>query len=78
MLPEDALKPAWNARWKSINLVAIPPELANQAKNGQPNDGHHYFSAQGTFPGPAKIPHHFRRAVQARPRGGGQRACADL
>ncbi len=62
MLPEDALKPAWNARWKSIDLVAIPPELAKLARNAQP-DEHHYFSARGFFRNPAEIPHHFRRVV---------------
>src|SRR5271157_5773566 len=60
---EDALKPAWNARWKSINLEAIPPELAKLANNGQPHDEHHYFSAQGFFRSPAEIPHHFRHAL---------------
>ncbi len=68
MLPDDALQPAWNVRWKSINLVAIPPELAKQAKNGQPNDEHHYFSAQGTFQSPSTIPHHFRRAFKPDPK----------
>ena len=63
MLPDDALKPEWNARWKSINLVAVPPELAKQAKNGEPNDGHHYFSAQGLFRETVEIPRHFRRSA---------------
>jgi hypothetical protein len=63
MLPEGALKPAWNARWKSINLVAIPPELAKLAQNGQRTDEHHYFSARGSFRSPAEIPHHFRHAL---------------
>lgn len=63
MLPEDALKPAWNARWKSISLVAIPPEVAKQAGNGPPSDEHHYFSARGIFRSPAEIPAHFRRTL---------------
>jgi hypothetical protein len=63
LLPDEALKPAWNARWKSIDLAAIPPELAKQVKDGQKVDGLHYFSAQGYFRTSAEIPRHFRRSV---------------
>jgi len=71
MLPEGALKPAWNALWKSIDLVALPPELAKLARNGQPNDEHHYFSARGTFRSVLEIPPHFRLVL---PQGGGASA----
>ena len=58
-----ALKPAWNALWKSIDLNVIPPELAKAAKNGQPNDEHHYFSAHGSFSSTLEIPPHFRHGL---------------
>ncbi len=74
LLPEDALKPAWNARWKSIKQSAVPPELANQAQNGQANDEHHYFSAHGWFRSPAEIPTHFRNSFSQ----GGQAAASEL
>jgi hypothetical protein len=64
MLPDEALKPAWNARWKSIDLAAIPPELAKQAKRGQKIDGLQYFSAQGYFQKTAEIPRHFRCSLE--------------
>jgi len=60
MLPASALKPAWNALWKSVDMIAMPPELA---KNGQPNDEHHYFSARGSFRSAQEIPPHFRHAL---------------
>jgi hypothetical protein len=57
MLPEDALKPVWNARWKKVDPDAAPPAFA--LKKAQANE-YKYFSASGTFPGPREIPDHFR------------------
>ena len=62
MLPVDAFSPSWNIRWNSIKFHVFPPELTMQAGQGPPDDGHHYFFAQGSFPSPADIPAHFRYA----------------
>ncbi|MGC8638548.1 MAG: hypothetical protein ACP5XB_01575 [Isosphaeraceae bacterium] len=57
MLPPEALKPAWKARWKSIKPVPIPPAFA---QDFQASDAQKYFTAQGSFRSPAEIPAHYR------------------
>lgn len=58
MLPEDALAPAWNSRWRGVKDVIIPPAFSD----GNPRPGDRaYFHAHGGFRSPADIPAHFLR-----------------
>jgi hypothetical protein len=58
MLPQDALSPAWNARWKGVSDVLIPPAFSE----GDRKPGNRsYFHAHGGFRSPADIPAHFLR-----------------
>ena len=57
MLPAEALRPQWRARWKTVAAVATPPAFATE----QPHGGDRkYFTARGVFRSPAEIPAHFR------------------
>ena len=58
MLPEDALSPAWNSRWRGVSDVTIPPAFSDG--NTRPGD-RAYFHAHGGFRSPADIPAHFLR-----------------
>ncbi|MDR3619897.1 MAG: hypothetical protein P4L85_11155 [Paludisphaera borealis] len=64
MLPDDALAPAWNARWKGVSDVLIPPAFS--AGNQQPGD-RAYFHAHGGFRSPADIPAHFLKREASYP-----------
>jgi len=55
-LPEDAMTPAWNARWKGVSDVVVPPAFSN---GNQSRPDRAYFHAHGGFPSPADIPVHF-------------------
>ena len=61
MSPAEALQPAWKARWKTVAAAKIPPAFA---KDHQPGDEHHYFTAHGSFPRPGEIPTHFRNVAE--------------
>jgi hypothetical protein len=56
MLPEGALALAWNARWKGVSDVMIPPAFSSV---NQSHSDRAYFHAHGGFPSPADIPAHF-------------------
>lgn len=64
MLPEDALAPAWNSRWRGVSDVIVPPAFSDG--NPQPGD-RAYFHAHGGFRSPADIPAHFLRRNDAYP-----------
>jgi hypothetical protein len=67
MLPKDALEPAWNARWRSVGPVDVPPAFAKQ----YPSHGdHQYFMAKGAFSTPREIPSHFRYTIESCPEVG--------
>jgi hypothetical protein len=64
MLPKDALEPAWNARWSSVEPVDVPPAFAKQ----YPSHGdHQYFMAKGSFSSPREIPQHYRYTLEKSP-----------
>ncbi len=56
-LPEAALKPEWNARWKSVSDAPGRPRVSD-AKASE--DGIKYFIARGSFASPSQIPAHYR------------------
>lgn len=58
MLPEGALTPAWNSRWRGVSDVVVPPMFSDRYPQPDPNRA--YFHAHGGFPSPADIPAHFR------------------
>ncbi len=63
MLPAEAFTPAWLARWRKVEDVAVPPAFA--ATNGNP--GEPYFHAVGVFASPADVPPHFRKTIPEHP-----------
>jgi hypothetical protein len=58
-LPGQALKPEWNARWKSVSDAARRSG-ASQSKDC--DDEQKYFIARGSFNNPREIPPHYRYA----------------
>jgi hypothetical protein len=66
-LPDEALKPEWNARWQSVTdtdmpAAAVPPDLSPAPASSafgisfrfEPNK-RHYFKASGKFSSPEQI-----------------------
>lgn len=66
MLPDGALTPGWNARWRGVSDVAFPPAFSQ----GRGQRDHAYFHAHGAFSSPADIPEHFVRREAAYPEVG--------
>jgi hypothetical protein len=56
-LPEQALKPEWNARWKEVSDAGRPPVGFDRKPS---SDDCHYFMARGSFKNPREIPPHYR------------------
>jgi hypothetical protein len=56
LLADGALSPKWNARWRGVSDVLIPPAFA---EGNQKPGKHAYFHAHGVFRSPADIPAHF-------------------
>lgn len=63
MLPAEAFQPAWLARWRKVEDVAVPPAFAKI--NSKPDEP--YFHAEGVFASPADVPVHFRKTVPEHP-----------
>ncbi len=55
-LPEQALKPEWNARWKTVSDASGRP--GGDSSKG--SDELKYFIARGSFTHPREIPPHYR------------------
>lgn len=66
-LPDEALRPAWNQRWKTVEDAPRPPE---PAKPGASADRCAYFMARGSFRSPGDIPAHYRYVDEKFPSAG--------
>jgi hypothetical protein len=66
-LPAEALKPEWNARWKSVTDVKGP---SASPRAGRPVGTEEYFIARGSFRSPREIPPHYRLANDEVPQVG--------
>ncbi len=75
LLPEEALKPDWKARWQTVAdadgpksdiQAASPPGVTIRLEQKQLP----YFSARGTFSSPQQIPAHYRYADEKCPEVG--------
>jgi hypothetical protein len=58
-LPDQALKPKWNARWKTVADASGRP---GGARSWASDDELKYFIARGTFTSPREIPPHYHYA----------------
>jgi hypothetical protein len=58
-LPDQALKPEWNARWKSVSDA---PVRSGASAPKVCDDVQKYFIAGGSFSNPREIPPHYRYA----------------
>ncbi len=66
-LPDGALKPEWNARWKNVSdgqdrSGAVEPKACDNEQQ--------YFTARGSFSSPREIPPHYRLADEEAPDAG--------
>ena len=66
-LPEAALKPEWNALWKSVSDASSRP--AQSGARASRNDCS-YFIARGSFSSPLEIPSHYYYADKEIPEAG--------
>jgi len=66
-LPDEALKPDWNARWKTVSDASGRPGVSDS----KPSHGEcHYFIARGSFSSPREIPQHYRYTEENAPDAG--------
>jgi hypothetical protein len=66
-LPDGALKPEWNARWKTVSDASGRPGTAGSRAS---EDERKYFIAHGSFGSPNEIPPHYHYADQEVPDAG--------
>jgi hypothetical protein len=68
-LPAEALKPEWNARWKSVKELNGPPGSPPSASAGS-DESQKYITARGSFRSPRDIPPHYRSVDDEFPAAG--------
>ena len=66
-LPDRALKPEWNARWKTVSDASGRPGASDSRAS---RDDCKYFIARGSFNNPREIPPHYHYADDEVPDAG--------